>query len=186
MLVSGHVTKLSLGFRACVVGRTILAAAAWQECAVVRPTSSMRMLFPLLTWSCGGMIEWHAAGGKWDGNFMRPHPHYSSAANAGSCPAAGWAVSQHATWLPPALPLFFPCIDRSPATPQHTACKPSDMNAGTVSRALVRPAGAAWRTYIKHLERSPRVTKSCTSVIAALAGDALAQYISSSDKERWE
>jgi protein Mpv17 len=60
------------------------------------------------------------------------------------------------------------------------------MNAGTLSRALVRPAGSAWRTYIKSLERSPRATKSCTSVIAALAGDALAQYISNSGKERWD
>ncbi|KAI7837431.1 hypothetical protein COHA_008743 [Chlorella ohadii] len=59
------------------------------------------------------------------------------------------------------------------------------MNAGTLSRAL-QPLQPAWRTYISSLERSPRLTKSCTSVVAALAGDALAQYISNSDKERWD
>lgn len=116
---------------------------------------------------------------------MQPH-HYSSAATVGSCPAASLAVSQHAPGCPrrpPILPLH-----RSTASNAHThkLSKPSDMNAGTLSRALVRPAGAAWRTYIKHLERAPRATKSCTSVVAALAGDALAQYISNSDKERWE
>ena len=60
------------------------------------------------------------------------------------------------------------------------------MNTGALSRALVCPAGAAWRKYCQHLDRSPRATKSCTSVVAALAGDALAQYISNHGKERWE
>lgn len=86
--------------------------------------------------------------------------------------------------LQPGLPASHFC-PTGPALPQPSFPQPAIMNAGTLSRAL-QPLQPAWRTYISSLERSPRLTKSCTSVVAALAGDALAQYISNSDKERWE
>jgi hypothetical protein len=58
--------------------------------------------------------------------------------------------------------------------------------AAAISRALVQPPVLVWRAYLGHLERNPRTTKSFTSVIAALAGDALAQHISNRDKTQWE
>lgn len=61
------------------------------------------------------------------------------------------------------------------------------MNSAALSRAVIRPSQRLWGTYIKHLERSPRATKSFTSVCAAILGDALAQHISNIDKGgRWE
>lgn len=58
--------------------------------------------------------------------------------------------------------------------------------AAAISRALVQPPVLVWRAYLGHLERNPRTTKSFTSVVAAFAGDALAQHISNRDKTQWE
>lgn len=58
--------------------------------------------------------------------------------------------------------------------------------AAAISRALVHPPVQAWRSYLGHLERNPRATKSTTSVVAAILGDALAQHISNRDKPHWE
>lgn len=60
------------------------------------------------------------------------------------------------------------------------------MNAAALTRVIAAPPRRLWGHYIKQLERSPRATKSCTSVLAALLGDALAQHISNSDKDSWE
>lgn len=61
------------------------------------------------------------------------------------------------------------------------------MYSAALSRAVIRPAQTGWARYCERLERSPRATKSFTSVCAAILGDALAQHISNSDKGgRWE
>ena len=57
---------------------------------------------------------------------------------------------------------------------------------GSLSRALGRQPMRAWRSYIKNLERSPRATKSFTSVVAAVLGDSLAQCISNRNEKEWE
>ena len=60
------------------------------------------------------------------------------------------------------------------------------MNPAGVFSRVVQPPVRLWGTYIKHLEKSPRATKSATSVAAAILGDALAQNISNIDKPQWE
>jgi hypothetical protein len=57
---------------------------------------------------------------------------------------------------------------------------------GAISRAFGQQPIRVWQNYIKHLERSPRATKSFTSVVAAVLGDSLAQYISHRGEKQWE
>ncbi|PSC74754.1 Calmodulin [Micractinium conductrix] len=62
----------------------------------------------------------------------------------------------------------------------------ASMAASALSRVLAAPPKRAWARYIHHLERSPRLTKSCTSVVAACLGDFLAQKISHWDEKSWD
>ena len=55
-----------------------------------------------------------------------------------------------------------------------------------ISRVLGQQPTRAWKNYIKNLERSPRATKSFTSVVAAILGDSLAQHISHRGEKQWE
>ncbi len=41
-----------------------------------------------------------------------------------------------------------------------------------------RAPGRLWRKYLHHLDRSPILTKTCTSVLATVVGDMLAQQAS--------
>lgn len=117
-------------------------------------------------------------------------------------------LSQHA-WLVYSLPLINSCSACRPsqpplspapqrlrqlpdphfpaATPAPARRSRGAMNAGSLTRSILQPPQRLWRVYTKHLDRSPRATKSFTSVVAAILGDALAQYISNIDKKgRWE
>jgi hypothetical protein len=51
------------------------------------------------------------------------------------------------------------------------------MNPGFGNLVLRQPT-RLWRTYLHHLDRSPVLTKTFTSVCAAILGDALAQQVS--------
>jgi hypothetical protein len=54
------------------------------------------------------------------------------------------------------------------------------MNPGALSfsRAVISQPGRLWSGYLGHLERHPVLTKTFTSAVATMMGDALAQYTS--------
>lgn len=75
-----------------------------------------------------------------------------------------------------------------PLAPPHPAIRRrgGDM-AGTLARVVIAPQ-RVWGAYLANLQRAPRKTKCATSVVAAVLGDAIAQFISHSDERRsdWE